>query len=461
MVNPGFADVARNTGFWQGVPFLQAAVHPGAFNMQTDTQLTENTEKVVFPQIVEMLTKPIKAAGAAAKKVDHKAMVFTGTVDEVSRYFSDKKWSDGLAIIPPTIERVEEFLKYTDLPPDKEIAILPPQDLRATPWNIAVNGVMAGCRPEYMPILIAAVEEWSNPKTSIRTWGNTGAQDPYFLINGPLARQLNIDNGQGLISFPANQRIGRALGLIIRNIAGQRIHEARMGTFGYHPPMVFSEDEEFIDYIGWQPYHVEKGFDKNASTVSTGTGAVWGPQLQPSTSDTKLLVELMAFETLGREAWVLSTPELTNRVILVSPPVAELLASGGYTKRSLKEALAKIARKTAYECALGLQYGRTAIPLITFEETLKTIKAMPTAEKGKLPPWFERFPGWEGIVTLPVTTADSLDFIICGDRSRNKTQSLGSRDGGMCTREIKLPANWDELMAKLGYKPLKEFYLKK
>ncbi len=76
--------------------------------------------------------------------------MFTGSIDAVNRYFADCNWSDGLAIVPPTVERIEEFLKYTGYSPDEEIAVLPSANLRATPWNIAANGVMAGCRPEHL-----------------------------------------------------------------------------------------------------------------------------------------------------------------------------------------------------------------------------------------------------------------------------------------------------------------------
>ena len=84
-------------------------------------------------------------------------IVYRGTFDEVNDFFYQKGWTDGLSIIPPTREAVEETLSWTDLSPEEEIGILPLATRKATPWNIAVNAVMAGCRPEYMPVLIAAV----------------------------------------------------------------------------------------------------------------------------------------------------------------------------------------------------------------------------------------------------------------------------------------------------------------
>jgi hypothetical protein len=256
------------TGFNQGVPFLPVAEYPGAFALHSEAEIVENTTKTVFPQIVELLTKPVKTVEEKrTEATEPRAIAFTGNIDTVNKYFSIKKWSDGLPVIPPTIKRVEEFLKYTDLSSDEEISRLP-SDLEATPWNIAVNGVMAGCQPEHMPLLIAAVEAMAAGSNDALGSSGTHSNIPYLWINGPLARQLGIDHGQGLITHTVNQVLGRALGLIVLNLAGYRIKEKRVGTFGYPVSWVLAEDEKFLFDIGWEPYHVEKGFDKNVSTVS-------------------------------------------------------------------------------------------------------------------------------------------------------------------------------------------------
>ena len=201
-----------------------------------------------------------------------------------------------MSITPPTKEKVEEFLKYTDYPPDQEIAVLPVANLRATPWNIAVNGVMAGCRPEHMPILIAAVQAIADPAFRYaNNGGSTHSFMNFFWVNGPLARQLGIDHGQGLIAHSVNSVIGRAMSLIERNIAGFRIKETQMGSFGKQLSWVLAEDEEAMNKLGWEPYHVEKGFAKNANTLSAGNSTLWGRNLIPSTSDPKILMQIMAY----------------------------------------------------------------------------------------------------------------------------------------------------------------------
>jgi hypothetical protein len=422
--------------------------------------LTENTRTLVWPQIIDSLTNPVKMTKKSTRAAGSRAVVFSGDFEAVNRYFTDRQWSDGLPIIPPTLEKVTEFLRYTDCLPSEEIAVLPTANLRATPWNIAVNGVMAGCRPEYLPILITYVKAIGDPKKGPGMFfGSTHSWTPYLWLNGPLARQLNIDSGQGLVGHSANRVIGRALGLIVRNLAGFRIKETAMGTYGYMIPWVLVENEVFLNQIGWKPYHVEKGFDKNESMVTASTATAWGQNNIPalSVSDVTTVMQLIAREITYKETFA-SGSIGSQRVELISPPVARVLATGYPSKTSLIEDLIKKARKTTFEAAYSKLYGSFGEVYGTFEEVLEEMLASPEAEKGKLPPWYGRFPGWEEIITTPCLKPErSPEILVCGDPSRNKTQTLPG--GSICTREIQLPAKWDKLMAELGYPPLKDFFL--
>jgi hypothetical protein len=455
---PGFAETVKQIGLNQEVAALPVAVYPGPFELHTDAELAENTRKVIFPQIVDALTKPIKTAETGTADAPNPGkIVSTGTIDEINTYFSIKKWSDGMPVIPPTIGRVEEFLKFTNLAPDETVATLPSANLRATPWNIAVNGVMAGCRPEYMPILITAVQALGDPSFSMASHGGSTHSFTLFLcVNGPLARQLGIDHGQGLIAHPVNRVIGRALGLIERNIAGFRIKETQMGSFGKTLSWVLAEDEEALVQIGWEPFHVEKGFDRNANTVSAGSSTIWGQNLIPSTSDAKTLMLILAHEISYKEIFA-SGSIRSARTELMTPTIAKLLANGGYSKKSLKEDLLKNARRFTYEwafCKVNGSFGRV---YPSFEEELGKCLAEPEVEKGRLPVWYPRFSGWEEIETTPSLQADKIDLLICGDPSRNKAQTMAG--GKLVTKEIKLPANWDTLMLKKSYRSLNSFYL--
>jgi hypothetical protein len=456
---PGFAEQAYATGEYNGVQDTRVAIYPGAFDTHSDAQLTQNITETVYPQIIELLTKPIAASKKRASAPKARDIAFTGTIDEVNRYFVDEKWSDGMAIIPPTVERVEEFLKYTDLSPDEEIAILPVANLRTTPWNIAVNGVMAGCLPEYLPILIAFVRAINEPYSYGFGFGSTHSWIPNLWVNGPIARQLGIDSGQGFISDPVNAAIGRTLGLIIMNLAGFRIKESRMGTYGYTASWAMAEDEESCLELGWEPYHVQKGFDLNESTVTATTSTMWGQNNIPAVSEItpEIAMQLIARE-MTYKATFASGVNTAFRTVLITPPVAKVIASGGYTKKTLEEDLVKTARQTTFEFTFSQVYGSFGMKYLPFQEQLKRNLAGGMSEKAKWPPWYPKFPGWEEIPTTPCVRAGETAILVCGDKSRNKTQTLPG--GPVVTKKIELPGKWDELMQKAGYRPLKEFLLK-
>ena len=351
---PGFDEQARAVGMDEGVPSVQVAVYPGPFALHSDAELQENSRTIVAPRIIEALTRPIPETDAIVERT--RDVVFTGSLDAVNRYFADLKWSDGLAIIPPTAERIQEFLKYTGYAPHETIAVLPAANLRATPWNIAANAVMAGCRPEHMPILIAAVKAMGNPSFRLSmSGGSTHSFVHFYLVNGPLARQLEIDHGQGLIAHPTNQVIGRALGLIERNIAGFRIKETQMGTFGKPQSWVLAEDEAALARIDWNPFHVEKGFSRDANTVAAANSTIWGQNLIPATSDPEKVMQLMAYGATRGEMFASGMID-SRKYLLVTPGVAEVLAAGGYTtKGSLIEDLRRNAQ--ADHVRMGLLEG--------------------------------------------------------------------------------------------------------
>jgi hypothetical protein len=460
VVNPGFDAQAHKVARAEGIPNIQVALYPDPFDLDTDAQLREKSARIVLPQIINALTKPVPVLTESSAATDNNAVVFTGSLDQINRYFADKGWSDGMSITPPTREKVEEFLKYTGYAPDEEITVLPLANLKATPWNIAVNAVMAGCRPEYMPVLIAAVQAMGDPAFRYRNHGgSTHSFVSFFWVNGPLVRQLGIDYGQGLVANPVNAVMGRAMSMIERNIAGFRIKESQMGSFGKQLMYFLAEDEEAMVQLGrgWEPYQVEKGFGRNANTVTAGYSTAWGRNLIPSTSDPKILVQLMAYGLVNNEAFASGFTGESRRYVLIEPGVAKILVQGGYTKESLRQELMKYGRKITYEAIFSQVYGSYGNVQGTFEAELAKATRNPENEKGKLPPWYPRFPGWEQIQTTPAVKM--VEIIVCGDPARNKVQNLAG-GAGVAMKEIKLPPRWNQLMAKLGRAPIEDFYLK-
>ena len=457
VTGPGFDKQARTVASDQGVPSLQVAVYPGSFDLHTKAQLQENSKKLLVPQVIQALTKPIPETATPDSK---RQIAFTGSLDAINRHFTNQQWSDGLAIFPPTVERIREFLKYTGYAPHEEISVLPGSNLKATPYNIAANAVMAGCRPEHMPVLIAAVKAMADPTFRLNmTGGSTHSFTHFYLVNGPLAGQLQIDHGQGLIAYSNNQVIGRAMSLIERNIAGYRIKDTQMGSFGKTQSWVLAEDEAALEKIGWRPHHVDKGFLPDVSTVSAASSTVWGQNFIPSSSYPQAVMQLLAYGLTHGESFASGMID-SRKYLLLTPGVAQMLADGGYSKRSLIDDVAKNARRITYEWNFSKVYGSYGRVMGSFENELARSLREPGAEKGKLPPWYPRSPGWEEIVTTPTITPGRLQIIVCGDPNRNKAQTLAGGMGG-ATKEVRLPANWDELMKKAGYRPLREFSIGK
>jgi hypothetical protein len=465
IAGPGFVTQVYSTAVNNGVPAPRAATYPGAFATHTREELIRNTREVLWPQIVAALTQPISAAETAERRKaavgDARDVVFTGSIDEVNQYFAEMRWSDGLPITPPTIDRVEAFLKYTDLAWDTSVGVLPIAHRNTLVWQVAVNGVMAGCPPEFMPLLIAYARALAHPSQR-RSLGSTHGWIPYCWVNGPVSRQLGLDSQQGLISEPRNAVLGRFVNLAVMNLAGYYIKQDRMGTFGYPMAWSMTEDEEACARIGWDPYHVQQGFKLNDSALTGASALMWGNNLTPATPNPEKIMELMAWDVVEKKQFATGSGRpFTHRTILVTEFIARDLAGAYPTKEKLEAALVATARRPAHERAFANYWaspGSAFDPArYTVEQHLNRIIREEGGELTDPPPWFPKVPGMEKIYTVPVMQAGMTPILVTGDPDRNKVQTMPG--GGYATVKIELPANWDTLMAELGYRPLRDFFL--
>ena len=463
IAGPGFIEQARNTALNNGVPVMRVAQYPGAFATHTADELVKNTREVLWPQIVDALTKPITeeelSAGISGNKGDVRDDVFYGTLDEVNEYFKEMKWSDGLPIIPPTYEKVQSFLKYTDMRWDETVANLPIAHRNTTTWHVAVNAVMSGCRPEYMPILIALTKGLGDPDFR-RTLASTHAWTPFCWLNGPVARQLGIDSGQGQINEAANIAIGRFMNLALMNLCGYYVKQDRMGTFGYPMPWCMSEDDAACLRVGWKPYHVRCGYNLDDSTITLGSALLWGNNMAPSTTDPHKLMELIAWDISERSQFALgSGRQYTFRTILMTEPVAKILAGKYRSPQTLEMDLIEASRRPLKERAFANYYANPGGAKDGWKHTLRQyqghIRKTEGGEMTPTPAWYDTPESQQ--MTIPTMKRGMTAFIITGDSARNKIQTMPG--GGYATIQIDLPRNWDSLMSELGYKPLMEYKL--
>mgnify|MGYP001123929323 CR=1 FL=1 len=179
-------------------------------------------------------------------------------------------WTDGLPVVPPTGDLVERFIRASDRPADELIAELPPLGGRATVERIAVNAVMAGCLPEYMPVVITAVQALMDDRFNLRgVQCSTGIHCPLVIVNGPIVKQLDINSGYNCFGqgWRANATIGRAFRFILQNIGGAIPGDTDRSTFGHQGKFssCIGENEEASP---WPPLHVERGLEGSDSAVT-------------------------------------------------------------------------------------------------------------------------------------------------------------------------------------------------
>ncbi len=230
-----------------GVP-LAVGEYPGHPMVDSEDELKRKVEEILAPGLLKALTVTAPGLDAGDAEPAQGDIVFSGTFDQVQDYFYGKLWTDGLPVVPPTKSRVDAFLEFTDRNPDDVLGVLPPEGRAATLHSIAVNGVMAGCQPEYMPILIAAVEAMCDPDFRIEDAGSTPGWEPLVIVNGPIIKELDFNYGQGVmrVGRRANTSIGRFMRMFLRNICGYRIPPGAgdKGSIGQTFLVALAEDED-------------------------------------------------------------------------------------------------------------------------------------------------------------------------------------------------------------------------
>lgn len=251
-------------------------------------------------------------------------------------YCFEQGWADGLPVVPATRDRVQQFLDTTHRAPDEVLWRNEAVGRECTVELAAVNAVMAGCRPEFFPVVLAAFLAAIDERSpTIGAWQSTTGGAPFFILNGPARRRLGFNAAGNVFGpgFRANATVGRAIRLIIANAYGLRPHELDQATQGTPARigLVIAENEEDSP---WEPLHVELGYRPEESVVSAVhiRSCDFLDNRQAATPE-HLLNDLV--DTICRTG-VLITPH-HRAVLVLGPEHAALLARHGYSKRAVKE----------------------------------------------------------------------------------------------------------------------------
>jgi hypothetical protein len=272
-------------------------------------------------------------------------------LDAINKLYRERRWSDGLPIVPPTPERVARMLACTQHKRDDVIAILPPGFGEATVERIAINAVMAGCDPEYLPVLIAATDAVAQTQFNIQGMeATTNPAAVWLVLNGPIVQQLGVNAtfnclGQGTW---ANATMGRAMRLILQNIGGALPGDMDRATQGQPAKYTFCCGENEAQ-SPWAPLHVERGFAREASTV-TVVGAEGTLNLNTHSKEAGELLRVIAESMVhpasneychGGEPW-----------LVIAPEHADILKAGGLTKRDVKQRLWELTKMPARQLSV-------------------------------------------------------------------------------------------------------------
>ena len=256
---------------------------------------------------------------------------------QVGDLFYRRGWTDGLPIIPPTIGRVEDMLRYATQPAEAIIGALDPLQGVATVEKIAVNAVMAGCDPAYLPVVIAAVETIVEPDFNLRGVQTTDENvAPLLVVSGPIVEQLNLNASYGALGpgWKANATIGRALRLIMNNIGGGwpgAVSFAGIGQPGRYTMCLAENAKE----NPWEPLHVEQGLDAAASAVTVR-------RAETALNVTGGLAEIAS--VMGSAASLFAIYHNGIVSVALAPAVAKQLASEGLSKADVKRRLWETGR---------------------------------------------------------------------------------------------------------------------
>jgi hypothetical protein len=351
VISSGFETMARALAEVFGVADPRLAIYPGA--VQTDTQdvFERKVRESLLSQIVGGLTGHAVSATLEAEgepPEDPREIVFTGDYDQVQDHFIEQGWSDGLPVAPPTIGRVQEFLGNCEVAPATVLGVLEPEGRELTVWSIAVNGVMAGCRPEYMPLLVAIGECLVDERFRMEDLVSTHGFEPLVVVSGSAVRKFDLNDLSGAmrVGRRANSSIGRFVRLLLRNIAGLRIPPGVVdpGAIGASFMVAMAENEAATRDLGWEPFRVDNGFSDEDSTVSLLVISNHSPIIFTSGETAEDHLRTFARilgNAIGPWAYTATVHQGFNPLILMSPAVARALAGFGYGKKEIRDWLAR------------------------------------------------------------------------------------------------------------------------
>jgi hypothetical protein len=354
-----FLEDARSSAEDNGMPSLAMVTVPvdEYYKSRISLSAVRPVAVGIFDDLIDKLLLPLRAGEAVSSKESKagKSVLINGpnyeaVLEKFNQLCLDNHWGTGLPLLPPTAERVGWMLTGTDRSPDEEIGVVAPKNGVATIGKIAINAVMAGARPEYLPVIIAAMEAVTDPKYDLlHVMTSTGSFTLYILVTGPITDEIGLNSGIGFLGYGwrANSTIGHAIRLCLINLGHLWPGENDMALVGRPSPHTFHVLAENAHASPWAPYHVSAGYEASESCVtvssSMGSSLLGGGAVEPWSVESILANMIAAIQRCRRHVtvWRLGTavPSPPRYTFILHPEFAVELNKEGFKRESLGEYL--------------------------------------------------------------------------------------------------------------------------
>jgi hypothetical protein len=359
VLSQGYEHAVQHTCQREGMPQLRRVVTPSPpWGLET---LNRQMPRIM-QEIVVGLTVPLTADEQSKHEIrpeEPSRWAVKGNLTQVQEFFLEHRWTDGLPIIPPTEEHVAAMLEGTRHAPNEIVTeSMPPLKWTVTVEKVAINGVMAGCKPEYMPVLLAMVEAFANG-AYVASVVSANSFCFMVVVNGPMAQRIGMNAGVNALGpgNRANASIGRALRLCLTNLGGIEPEVTLMACQGNNGnySFAFAEHEAASP---WEPFHVSMGYTPEESTVTIMAGG-WGH----GGNGVSRRDEPLHFDHLIEILKAFQLP--WGAVILVSPLLArDIVRETGFSKQDFQDYLQKNTVKTAREFRSDPYYNTFMEPVL-------------------------------------------------------------------------------------------------
>ena len=327
------------------------------------------------PLVAERLRAESENSPLRARKIE------IAPADDVHEFLFDQGFTDGLPVVPPTPERVLRMLGGGQRDSQEVVAEIPPNYAPATVEKIAINAVLAGCRPEYLPVVIATIEAICNKTFNIHgVNATTMGASPVMIVNGPIRERIGMNMRLGVLGqgSRANAAIGRAVRLAVRNIGGAKPGGTERSTLGN--PMKFTMCfPEWEERSPWAPLHVERGFAAEDSVVTVFAMSS-GPSLCVDQSSRTGRQLAGSFGLSMEAAHHVRAHHAGDALLVISPEHVDTLKRDGFTKDDIREQIQKVTARPLADLASTDDAGGGLSP--------ERLAAMPEDRRGRRAPKF-------------------------------------------------------------------------